>query len=67
MPKFNWEDKTGFTETQLLQMLTAIIMGLAQYMEWPTVVIHAGLVGQFILGFVGMYLRKDEKVKKDGK
>jgi hypothetical protein len=67
MPKFNWEDKTGFTETQLLQMLTALIMGLAQYMEWPSVVIHAGLAAQFILGFVGMYLRKDEKSVKDDK
>ena len=65
MPNLNWKDKTGFTETQLLQMLTAVIMGLAQYMEWSAVIVHGGLVAQFILGAVGVYLRKKQKDNKD--
>lgn len=61
MPKFNWKDKTGISEIQWLQMITAVITAIAAYYDLHELAMHAGLLASFALGGVGVYLRRKDK------
>lgn len=61
MPNFNWKDKTGISEIQWLQMITAVITAIAVYYDLHELSMHAGLLANFALGGVGVYLRRKDK------
>jgi len=61
MPKFNWKGKTGQTEAQWLQMGAAILAVAGHQFGYEQIAINAGIISQFILGSIGLYLRHLDK------
>jgi hypothetical protein len=61
MPSINWENKTGLTEVQLLQVIAALLVFAGHHYGYEQIAINAGVLSTTILGAVGLYLRRKDK------
>ncbi len=62
MNKFNWEGKTGITETQWLQVISGVLCLIAYYSGYEVIATHAAIISQVLLGGIGKLLRSRQKV-----
>ena len=61
---YNWKEKTGLTEQNLLQIVAALLSFAGHKLGYGDIAIYAGMGSQIIIGALGVYLRNIQKKKE---